>query len=96
MRRPYRCVVNDAMALNAAGQAVQRCWCAIPAHFSQVVLDAFVVMPNHVHAVLIIVDTDHGECMGANDVATGNAGANHHSPLRIVCPIIYCLAGLAG
>ncbi len=69
-------VVDGAMELNAAGRAVQRCWCGIPAHFSQVELDAFVVMPNHVHGVLIIVGADHGECVGAND-----PGANDDSPL---------------
>lgn len=60
-------VVGDTMELNMAGRAVERCWRAIPSHFPQIVLDEFVVMPNHVHGVLIIVDADHGECVRAND-----------------------------
>ena len=33
----------------------ERCWLAIPKHFPYVQLDAWVVMPNHVHGVLWIV-----------------------------------------
>jgi putative transposase len=69
-------VVGEAMELNAAGRTVERCWCGIPGHFSQVELDAFVVMPNHVHGILIVMDADCGQCVGTND-----AGANDDSPL---------------
>jgi len=69
-------VVNDLMELNAAGRAVQRCWRAIPTHFAQVELDAFVVMPNHVHAVLTIVPSD-------GPVAIGGVGANDDSLVRM-------------
>lgn len=33
----------------------ERCWLAIPEHFPYVQLDAWIVMPNHVHGVLWIV-----------------------------------------
>ena len=33
---------------------IETCWRAIPRHFPQVTLDAFVVMPNHLHGILII------------------------------------------
>ena len=36
------------------GQAAVDFWNEIPAHFPFVVLDAFVVMPNHVHGIIII------------------------------------------
>lgn len=47
-------VVNGKMRLNAFGEAVNDCWQAIPQHFSQVSGDAFVVMPNHVHGIVVI------------------------------------------
>ena len=34
-------------------------WHRIPCHFAHVRLDAWVVMPNHVHGILWIVDNDH-------------------------------------
>ena len=48
-------VVDGEMRLNDA-----QCWRDIPAHFPHVKLDAFVIMPNHVHGILWIVDNDVG------------------------------------
>jgi len=45
------------MATNDAGLVVEKCWREIPDHFPQVVLDGFVVMPNHIHGILEIRDT---------------------------------------
>ncbi|HEY0153785.1 MAG TPA: transposase [Longimicrobium sp.] len=54
-----RCVfgnVSDcAMELNAAGRIVEREWFALPQRFSTVALDEFVIMPNHVHAIIRLV-----------------------------------------
>lgn len=51
-------VVNKKMVLNEAGKIVRACWDEIPAHFPHAELDAFVVMPNHIHGIIVIVD--HG------------------------------------
>lgn len=32
----------------------KKCWLEIPEHFSHVILDEFIIMPNHVHGILII------------------------------------------
>jgi putative transposase len=47
-------VVNGEMHLNDAGQIAQRCWEEIPHHFPLVELDAFVIMPNHAHGVIVV------------------------------------------
>ena len=57
-------VVADAMRANACGDIVAACWNEIPAHFPSVRLDAFVLMPNHMHGILIIVDEDATDCRG--------------------------------
>jgi len=44
------------MRVNALGQIVAECWNALPTHFPNVELDAFVIMPNHIHGVIVIVD----------------------------------------
>lgn len=46
-------IVRGQMRLSAAGEVVWRCWHDIPKHFPHAVLDAFQVMPNHVHGVLV-------------------------------------------
>ena len=42
------------MQVNALGLTAWDCWLAIPEHFPFVVLGEFVVMPNHVHGIIII------------------------------------------
>ena len=49
-------VVNGEMWLSQIGSMVKECWDALPDHFNQIELDEFVVMPNHVHGILSIVD----------------------------------------
>ena len=53
-------VVTDEMVINEWGRIVQSCWDETPAHFPMVELDAFVVMPNHVHGVIVIVNDGTG------------------------------------
>ncbi len=53
----FRDVVKGEMRLNSLGHIAFTCWEAIPDHFPHVELDAFVVMPNHVHGILVISET---------------------------------------
>ncbi len=71
-------VVDGAMCLNEAGRVVESCWAAIPDHFPHVELDAFVVMPNHVHGIVLIVG-DVSADVGTRDRAKD--GAKDFSPL---------------
>jgi len=48
-------VINWGMRVNQFGKIVKECWEAIPDHFPHVELDEFVIMPNHVHGIIIIV-----------------------------------------
>jgi REP element-mobilizing transposase RayT len=47
-------VVNGEMRPNEYGGLASACWAETPVHFSNVVADLHVVMPNHVHGVVII------------------------------------------
>lgn len=79
-------VVGDLMALNAAGNVVQRVWYELPTRFPRVRLDAFVVMPNHVHAIVIITDSDEGAASSAPtpyDGVPGPVGAGLALPNRL-------------
>ncbi len=50
-------VIKGEMRLNSLGNIAFNCWQAIPNHFPHVELDAFVMMPNHLHGILVIRDT---------------------------------------
>jgi putative transposase len=49
-------IVADEMQLNGAGAIVLAAWNDLPAHYTHVRLDSFVIMPNHIHAVIILTD----------------------------------------
>jgi REP element-mobilizing transposase RayT len=51
-------VVDGQMRLNEAGQMVQQVWECLSIRFSSVALDAFVVMPNHIHGIVAIVGAE--------------------------------------
>jgi REP element-mobilizing transposase RayT len=50
-------IIDGEMCLDAYGEIALECWQAIPAHCPYIGLDAFVVMPNHIHGILILKDT---------------------------------------
>lgn len=47
-------VVHGEMRLNHAGQIANQCWRNIPTHFPHVDIDEFILMPNHIHGILVI------------------------------------------
>jgi len=51
-------VENGEMILNDDGEIVKKCWADIADRFPDVELDEFIVMPNHIHGILIIENDD--------------------------------------
>jgi putative transposase len=47
-------VVAQEVQLSQAGHAALEAWKALPLRFPSVELDAFVVMPNHIHGILVL------------------------------------------
>ena len=47
-------VVNSKMVLNKYGRVVFRCLGEMENHFSNIELDYFVIMPNHIHGIIFI------------------------------------------
>ena len=52
------CLLGDAvdgeMRLNEMGKTIMACWQRIPEHFRDIEIDEFIVMPNHVHGIIVI------------------------------------------
>jgi putative transposase len=55
-------VVDGDMQLNQFGRVVLHAWNDLPNHYPNVTLDAFCIMPNHIHGIIVLVDarTRHG------------------------------------
>ena len=64
-------VVDGRVSLSECGQIVMDCWQNLPRTFAFITLDAFVVMPNHVHGIVVIRETSHSTCRG--EAFWGNA-----------------------
>lgn len=50
-------IVNSKVEANRLGAVVEDCWAELPDHYDNIALDAFILMPNHIHGVIIIKDT---------------------------------------
>ncbi len=69
------CIPEKTMQYTEIGSIACQYWCDIPEHFPFVELDVFVVMPNHVHGIVIINKTCE------NAVETQDL-ASLHAPLH--------------
>ena len=47
-------IADGVMVLHPIGQVAADCWAAIPDHFDAVEPDLAVVMPNHVHGIIVL------------------------------------------
>jgi REP element-mobilizing transposase RayT len=53
-------IVEGEMILNEYGQIVAGCWICLAKQYTYAELDEWVVMPNHLHGILAIVDDGRG------------------------------------
>ncbi|MBI9050871.1 MAG: transposase [Anaerolineaceae bacterium] len=51
-------VVGGEMCLNEMGKIVETAWFDLPEHYANVESGSFCIMPNHVHAVIVLVGGD--------------------------------------
>ena len=89
-------IVNEKLQLSETGKIAEQYWLDIPNHFPFVVLDEFVIMPNHIHGILFFDKPDNnahcenaifGNAHGGN--AQGRDAINRVStivPQQIVPP----------
>jgi putative transposase len=61
-------VIDGEMRPNEFGRIVQAAWRELPDHYQDVECDVFVVMPNHVHGIIILAE---GGAVEESDVGAG-------------------------
>ena len=74
-------VVAGRMRFSSAGRIASQCWHEIPKHFPTVTLDKLVVMPDHVHGIIVIGESPNQQNLGAQ--AGHVVGAQHAAPLHL-------------
>ena len=75
-------VTRDAMKLNAWGVIVREAWLRTPSARSSVMVDAFVIMPNHFHAILWL--TEKRDRPASAEARFGSSGQVHFCARRPV------------
>jgi len=61
-------IINNQMKFTVRGLIIDEFWLKIPDHFPNVELDEFIVMPNHVHGIIVIND----ELLGKQNIKQTN------------------------
>ena len=82
-------VVAGSVALSIPGVTAQKAWRDLPQHFANVRLDEFVIMPNHVHGIIMIMAGDRvtpgetdGFCRGRSVLGEAPVIPTTDLPLR--------------
>ena len=68
----FGCVVSGQMQLSPIGEIAKQFWTDIPNHFQNTHIDSYVIMPNHVHGIVIIDRPTDLETRNTNNVETQN------------------------
>ena len=73
-------ITDGKVVLTGIGNIAKRHWLEIPEHFKNVELDEFIIMPNHMHGIVII---ENQHCRDAiNGVSTDGGGITRaHNPM---------------
>ncbi|AFH48855.1 Transposase [Ignavibacterium album JCM 16511] len=61
-------VVDNKMIFSEIGKVVSKYWQDIPIHFSISELDYYVIMPNHIHGIIIINEINSLENKNLNEI----------------------------
>lgn len=73
-------IVDGEMDLSAMGHIANSCWHEIPNHFPFVELGPHVIMPNHVHGIVIIDKPDDGPNNGDKPNTNTHQPKNQFGP----------------
>ena len=74
-RQRFGHIDGGCVHLSGLGALVEHCWLQMPLHFAHVTLDQHVVMPDHVHGVIVIEDRPRPRGMNTNASSGGFASA---------------------
>lgn len=81
-RTPYFGEVKDGvMYLNRLGQLAETVWQGLPEKFAQIQLGEFVVMPNHVHGIIVINSDQKKDMKGVMNQGAMNRAPTHSSSM---------------
>lgn len=72
-------IIDNTMQLNTCGLMVDSWWCGLPRRYPAVAVDAYVVMPNHLHGIIRLQNSkmqderDQDEQQNRENISLGRA-----------------------
>lgn len=89
-------IIDGEVRLNEAGRMIHAAWNDLPVHYQGVEIDAFIIMPNHLHGIVLLAGAaprgrpDAGETQGV-----APAGVTVYGQPRRVVPTCVTFSGQA-
>jgi putative transposase len=77
-------IIDRGMQVNPYGMVVQSCWDDLPKHYRHVELDVFVIMPNHVHGIILLTNPKTATDVGAGLKPAPTQVGKHHALSEII------------
>ena len=77
-------IVDGKMTLNYLGEIIKQCWYDLPNHYGNCNLDEFVIMPDHIHGI-VIINNDHKSLVEAGlKPASTNVYSKRHGLFEFI------------
>ena len=73
-------IIDGMMILNDSGILAHKYWTEIPNHFPNVILDGFIIMPDHIHGIIQTVGVQHLEPSKRFEPKKRYVSENPHHP----------------
>lgn len=77
-------VIGSEVRLSHLGRLVEWCWREIPHHFARTTLDANVIMPNHLHGMIVMWPEEGATCRARTD-----PGGDPRDPGVAFSPVVH-------
>jgi len=87
-------IKDGVMVMNDAGKMVQSLWDELPQRYPGVDVDGFVVMPNHIHGIIVLT-VGAGPCACPNSDCTNNGQPQGVAPTISLPDVVHRFKSLA-
>jgi putative transposase len=78
----FSSIENKRIVLNEIGKIAETCWLEIPKHFHGIELDEFIIMPNHIHGIIVANRTSVGAKDFSPQYTRQSSPHTCHSPIQ--------------
>jgi hypothetical protein len=75
-------ICNGEMTMNEYGDIVTKCWDGLPNHYQHLQLDEFIVMPNHLHGIVVLTNVGAQFIAPVRNAITENQGTSNQGAIN--------------